>query len=446
MSIVNEVPAVALPVEILAHIFTFLLPQPPTPRFRRFRLVDPPIAFHPSEAPLLVANICRRWRDIAISTPHLWRSCMNLHKRKDAEGVVSAWLARSLPYPVSFTLNLGRVALPQVLEETIIHCERWTAVEIIACDQVPFAFDQVRGRLPLLTKFCLDFDSAEIFECFAEAPLLKEVYIVGGIGSDPDAILLPWHQLTSLTCEGLSDLECQEILRRCPALVACSFLAERDRAGAAILSHPPIVHHQLRSLKFAEEDGNLDVIRLLELPSLRLLSVEVSSGADDDLGILRQFLARSRCQLESLSLHIITHQHILQCLPLLTSLVILKVRTYNDFLTDTLLHRFTDDPTVLPNLRKLDMDVDLQYSHRWDFTTPALRGMILSRCLGGGIGAARNAYLETFRLVYKTNEYEYEDDDDEFNLELVALADELTPLLAPKMVEFRISADSVRWA
>ncbi|KAJ7034123.1 hypothetical protein C8F04DRAFT_915358, partial [Mycena alexandri] len=63
-------PVATLPPEITSNIFLqCLLPSPE---------LSSPIQVHPSMymAPLLFLQICRMWRDIALSTPRLW---VNLH-------------------------------------------------------------------------------------------------------------------------------------------------------------------------------------------------------------------------------------------------------------------------------------------------------------------------------------------------------------------------------
>lgn len=292
---------------------------------------------------------------------------------------------------------------------------------------------------PVSQKLSLYLNSSDAFDSFAEAPLLQQVHIIGRAIS----ILLPWHQLTTLTCEFFNDIECLEILRQCAVLVDCSLISYyAPRSGEAILSHPPIFLRRLRSLKL-EGEGDLDVIRLLELPSLRVLRLEVKRRTND-VEILIEFMNRPEFHLESLFLWMIKSQQLLLCLPFLTSLVTLKVRTCEEFLTEELLLRLTHDPTALPNLRKLDIDVDLQHPHELDFTNISLREMILSRCLGAGTGAARNVCLEVFRLVYKADDEDEDDEEDDQGL--TALALELAPILEPRMVEFKISAGSERWA
>ncbi|KAJ7728194.1 hypothetical protein B0H16DRAFT_1589209 [Mycena metata] len=58
----NSTPALTIPPEITAHIFIKCLPTD--------GLASP----SPSTAPLVLAQICRDWRNIALHTPELWSS------------------------------------------------------------------------------------------------------------------------------------------------------------------------------------------------------------------------------------------------------------------------------------------------------------------------------------------------------------------------------------
>ncbi|KAJ7666172.1 hypothetical protein DFH06DRAFT_268807 [Mycena polygramma] len=441
MSIITQVPAVVLPTEILADIFMMCLP-PDASRFGGdgYILLKKPRFLRPSEAPLLIASICRRWREVAISTPLMWLSLdlNSYRKKRDLEGVVSAWIERSLPYPLSFTMDHSYS--PIAMKELNQQCERWSIVELCVPECDPFVFDEVRGRLHCLEKLYLNFeiDCPHLVESFAEAPQLKVVRLNSGSLDPllyPISSLLPWHQLTSLTLEEYIDVNCIEILRQCSLLVDCCFSGDdAKRSGDSILSLQPIVHHHITSLNISE-NSNLDTIRLLELPSLCVLELELGrTTAVDDAGLLVLLISRSCCQLDSLILWRVDDDALIRCLPCMPSLVTLKLRTHEwEFLGDQFLNWVTHDLAVLPNLRELDIDACIGVA-AW--TGDSMRGMILSRC--AGIGVARSVLLETFRLVYKTNEY----DGDETGL--IGLADELRPLL-PAMKEFDIRSDSKLW-
>ena len=93
----------SLPVELLAEIFLLCLPS---------EISKPP---SPTAAPLLVAQICRRWRSIALDLPPLWASfCATYNPVRGAlfakmpaawaNGLGDLWLQRAKNHPLSLTL------------------------------------------------------------------------------------------------------------------------------------------------------------------------------------------------------------------------------------------------------------------------------------------------------------------------------------------------------
>ncbi|KAJ6470127.1 hypothetical protein C8R47DRAFT_1149577 [Mycena vitilis] len=98
MATVNRVPQapVVLPTELLADIFMMSLSLDVQAQWN-VRVVEKPRILRPSEAPLIVASVCRRWREVAISTPRLWLSLDLNSKRDTEEGVVrNGWNDPSL--------------------------------------------------------------------------------------------------------------------------------------------------------------------------------------------------------------------------------------------------------------------------------------------------------------------------------------------------------------
>ncbi|KAK7441045.1 hypothetical protein VKT23_016829 [Stygiomarasmius scandens] len=106
-----------IPPEVLTQIFLYCLPirHPPT-RSKK-------------EAPLLLTEICKSWRDVSLCTPPLWDS-IHVHiprtliqdrdqmlKRRDG---LDKWLARSADLPFSLSLNMGSDSHYSGLEITAI--------------------------------------------------------------------------------------------------------------------------------------------------------------------------------------------------------------------------------------------------------------------------------------------------------------------------------------
>ncbi|KAJ7778314.1 hypothetical protein B0H16DRAFT_1846483 [Mycena metata] len=428
-SMAKKASAVLLPTEILAEIFAICLPAPDN--INEETMIEHPRRLRrllPTEMPLVVASVCRRWRDAALSTPHLWVFLdlrdFNLAK-KNPNGVVSSWLLRSVPYPLSFAAAPSSRA---VLKEVMSQCERWNTVELVV--NKGNSFQEVRGRLPCLTKIHLTVLNPHPYNSFADAPRLTHVSL---LAHDLISIILPWHQLTNLVCEGFTDVACVKTLQQCPALIECHFIGRnKPRSMKEILSYSRVVHQCLNSFQL---DGTsaLDTLRLLESPSLRVLKFSIENFSQDPQ-ILPSFLTRSRCHLETLCVRQIDSTDLFRCLQPLSSLVTLEITTSRRFITDEFLRWFTHDSTVLPNLQKLVLDLDLTAwwnSPDWDHSL--LQEMVLSRCLASGI--SRDVRLQTFRLLYTPNRNGGSD-------RLVELATELAPLLEPHMAEFTISCKS----
>ncbi|KAF7349646.1 F-box domain-containing protein [Mycena sanguinolenta] len=101
-------PILSLPTEIIARIFVECLPEKSRRRFSR------------KHAPLLLMRVCRRWRDIAVSTSELWNflriRCLNVSLSSDKTmlrgGALSTpWLSRAQSRPLSLTVYLDRKLL-----------------------------------------------------------------------------------------------------------------------------------------------------------------------------------------------------------------------------------------------------------------------------------------------------------------------------------------------
>jgi hypothetical protein len=105
-------PALTLPNEIIAEAFVHLLPVYP---------LCPPLTG--SSSPTLLTQICRKWREIALATPKLWRAIS-----LDAGDIPFAqqlkicrtWMIRSCSCPLSIR---GLEAL--LLDAVTPHCARW---------------------------------------------------------------------------------------------------------------------------------------------------------------------------------------------------------------------------------------------------------------------------------------------------------------------------------
>ncbi|KAJ7641151.1 hypothetical protein FB45DRAFT_1124595, partial [Roridomyces roridus] len=94
-------PVLVLPNEIISEIFVHTLPLYPA---------CPPLTGPASPIPL--THICRRWREIGVSTPQLWRAicfisrgqCIRREQTREQTKVVRTWLNRSGSCPLSIQI------------------------------------------------------------------------------------------------------------------------------------------------------------------------------------------------------------------------------------------------------------------------------------------------------------------------------------------------------
>ncbi|KAJ7680584.1 hypothetical protein DFH06DRAFT_423619 [Mycena polygramma] len=172
----------------MAEIFTHCLPIMPEDRFS-----EP----SPHRAPLLVAQVCRRWRRVALSTPSLWNS-FPLESGFNLP-LFRLWMERSGASPLSFSADDGS------LESILPYSHRWRNISLKLNDSSVPALTVVRDRVPYLHRLQIKFndDNMEFDEleripsscdAFQNAPSLRSVCVT----APPPDFELPFPQLHSL--------------------------------------------------------------------------------------------------------------------------------------------------------------------------------------------------------------------------------------------------------
>ncbi|KAJ7487102.1 hypothetical protein FB451DRAFT_1127328 [Mycena latifolia] len=90
----------------MSEIFWFCLPSRPGPLTR--------------EAPLLLGNICKEWRNVALSTPQLWKY-IHLDEPR-SEGIcllLETWLTRGRGCPLSSSSAVFHVSKRWILRARV---------------------------------------------------------------------------------------------------------------------------------------------------------------------------------------------------------------------------------------------------------------------------------------------------------------------------------------
>ncbi|KAJ7639454.1 hypothetical protein FB45DRAFT_1024174 [Roridomyces roridus] len=250
----HKYPVLSLPNEIVSEIFIQCLPPYPA---------CPPVR-GPS-SPTCLTHICRKWRDIALTTPQLWRA---IPFRAAGNPHVQAWLERSRSCPLSIFWDesnvFGHWPPPKSLKTIIRHHERWEYANLTIdwMSGQPFLLE---GPMPLLSELFLRMDDVDRFaqprvktRDFPKLRTLSLLHCSVHLGD-----WLPWAQLTSLT---LSDVNptynpryatCTSILQRAVNLIHLKII------NCTVNQHEQLTLPHLESLMMFSQSRfcqNLDIL------------------------------------------------------------------------------------------------------------------------------------------------------------------------------------------
>ncbi|KAJ7896048.1 hypothetical protein B0H14DRAFT_2495602 [Mycena olivaceomarginata] len=281
-------PVLTMPTEIIAEIFVHFLPLYP---------ICPPLLG--PDSPTLLTHICRKWREIALTTPTLWRAISLMDSAipsGDQDKLVDMWLARShcLPLHLHFSSKSAPWRAAEVLASVVPHRARW---EYLHTRLQPYHLHILEGPMPLLRRLAWlpvgsNGPTTRKFACH-EAPLLRTA-ILNNVAARN--VILPWAQLTSLTLLWVLLQECVPILQNTSNLVDCK-LALISNDGATL---PDIILPSLRSLTLGSSGIITGFLNKLNVPALHDLQIAESFLGSNTIHTLASFLSKSRCRLQEL--------------------------------------------------------------------------------------------------------------------------------------------------
>ncbi|KIM75632.1 hypothetical protein PILCRDRAFT_668588 [Piloderma croceum F 1598] len=193
-----------LPPELLGEIFRYCLPQD----------YDESGAH---KAVMLPSHVCKRWRDVALSTPALWTN-MVLHvtdKTLESQtALVTDWVSRSGNLPLSFTLR-GRENVLPIMAVLFQHCARWQHINLSVPLETLQCLEAANGRLQRLETLGIDGCNSPswVEQILESAPRLRKVsvsrkFLWNGLNDS-------WAQLTELdaSCASYSVGDCLTLLQ-----------------------------------------------------------------------------------------------------------------------------------------------------------------------------------------------------------------------------------------
>ncbi|KAK7055861.1 F-box domain-containing protein [Favolaschia claudopus] len=308
-------PVLTLPSEVISEIFIRTLPVYP---------LRPPKT-GPS-SPTLLSQICSPWREIALSTPQLWRafslsfdrhpnSTNSRHQTEFAE----TWLARSGSCPLSIKIHKkGTDHGKHPYAVIAAHRERWEHLWITSSIIDVPAF---RCSTPLLRSLHLDGSlpfrpkQDPLTVAFNRAPLLRTASVPRCAVS---SLTIPWAQLTSLTLDGGLFPNFIKTLNHTPNLIHCElkifdpacngpqFTMKLERLESLVLrhEHDDVFGGKLKKCYMPEYAVKI-MREQIFTPALRSLTVPTTflgQNTDAVTLTLASFVSNSGCTLEELTI------------------------------------------------------------------------------------------------------------------------------------------------
>ena len=253
-----------LPPELLGEIFRYCLPQD----------YDESGAH---KAVMLPSHVCKRWRDVALSTPALWTNIF-LHVTDEETlesrtALVTNWVSRSGNLPLSFTLR-GRENVLPIMAVLFQHCARWQHINLSVPLETMQCLEAANGRLQRLETLGIDWcDSSSWVEQILEsAPRLRKVSVNrkflwnSGLNGS-------WAQLVELdaSCASYSVGDCLTLLQAVGSLQTLKVNVNSE----VVEGHPRLVFsHPLVSLDVCGTEARWMLFDHITLPNIRDLSVD----------------------------------------------------------------------------------------------------------------------------------------------------------------------------
>ncbi|KAJ7512657.1 hypothetical protein B0H11DRAFT_1842918 [Mycena galericulata] len=300
-----------LPAEIVDEIFVRCLSIPDVPpnswTWTSFPLEQ-------NRVPLLLSSICRTWRAIAVSSPHLWTSLiLDLEVQPPDSQVTSTrvalcqrWLSRSGDLPLHLYLRYNYVEntyssdRDPLLELFRRFSSRWRTLNIsLQLPDYHRLCERLEGRLQLLETLSINIveggNQLQWLTVFRSAPALQNLSVVTPGWMLFRAQDLPLAQLRRF--HGVRSLFAWTVLIAAPGLEECSISLDREserETGLWLLTFP-----RLRSFRLLHGERHGRYLDFFALPALETLELTLGS---EDVPAFREFITRSSCALRALRL------------------------------------------------------------------------------------------------------------------------------------------------
>ncbi|KAF7293064.1 F-box domain-containing protein [Mycena indigotica] len=285
-------PINTLPPEILSRIL--VRAHADFSEYQHFAILDSFSMGRGLSYRLLLASVCKQWRNVVWSTCEMWtRVTVHCGRVKSASEALQTWLPRSGGLPVDFSIILVDETADAVWDVLVKHSAQWRHVDLCTADSVTLSLANAASTLPFFETLWLTGDVAMEDGEHISAPNWHALKI--NVPFVLYQLALPLAQITSLELNGQSSCGILEMLALMPeltSLVLCVVETEREQ-------EPTVSSCFLSQLKSLHYNTALPVAILAGLhpPLLSHLSfVDLPSFTP-----IGELIARCGCSIRSLS-------------------------------------------------------------------------------------------------------------------------------------------------
>ena len=261
-----------------------------------------------SRMPFILGSVCRRWRQVALSTPAIWTS---LRVRLDAGQLqtdwsyVQEWLNRSGQRPLYICITTSsRNSSPNwtSLIALINGCSRrWYEITLHLPSPALSLFGGPQQQAPMLRYVDVRCTNQNIQQPLCLVAARPQIAIVSVCPFD--MVSIAWSSLTYVEVFGLPLNRCLVLLQNAPLLRVSIFFDVRDPDGPL---PPHFIHTALQTIKFCTYHGTDTgdmFFETLTLPRLEKLCFFAQQPGRLPDGSLRHLVERSACVLKELQFH-----------------------------------------------------------------------------------------------------------------------------------------------
>ncbi|KAF7361225.1 F-box domain-containing protein [Mycena sanguinolenta] len=257
-------------------------------------------------SPSTLTSICRKWRELALATPKLWRSISllsNFDQRQTSfpQGViVDMWLSRSRCCPLSLSIDdysdgvYDHLSRTDIIPLLVPHRARWEHLNLRLITRDGF----IQGAMPLLRHLNLTGSNNPVILAPHDVPQLRTVVLSGAVVAK---VTLLWAQLTCLTLRFALLSQCVPILLQAPNLVRCELWNVQETLDSDPYPDITLPHLELFVLKDHTVPGMMSgLLGACIVPALRTLEVTDQFFGRNSIESLKSFVSTSGCQLQEI--------------------------------------------------------------------------------------------------------------------------------------------------